>query len=86
MHYGLGNLFFDMMHNPYNLGTRLDLGGADPIAGVRLGVVDRHVFYDGQYINTELLTDILENFAQPRPLREDERQHFLSILFKASGW
>ena len=86
VHYGLGNLFFDMMHNPYNLGTRLDLGGADPIAGVRLGVVDRHVFYDGQYINTELLTDILENFAQPRPLREDERQHFLSILFKASGW
>jgi poly-gamma-glutamate synthesis protein (capsule biosynthesis protein) len=86
VHYGLGNMFFDMMRNPYDLGTKMDLGGTAPIAGVRIGVADRHIFYDGQYINTELLTDVLENFAQPRPLTADERQHFLAILFKAADW
>jgi hypothetical protein len=86
VHYGPGNTFFDMMHNPYDLGTKFDLGGKTPVAGVRLGVVDRHIFYEGQYINTELFTDELENFSQLRPLTDDERQRFLTLLFKAAGW
>ena len=86
VHYGPGNTFFDMMRNPYDLGTSFDLGGEKPIAGVRLGVVDRHVFYEGRYINTQLFTDVLENFSQLRPLTADERQRFLAVLFNAAGW
>ena len=86
VHYGLGNLFFDMMRNPPGLGSSFALGGKAPIEGVRVGMVDRHVFYDGRYINTVLYTDILEDYSQPRPLTQDERQRFLAVLFKAAGW
>jgi len=70
IHYGLGNLFFDQMQS---LGFRQEL-------------IDRHVFYDGRYINTELLTAMLEDYSQPRPMTPVERADFLSELFTASGW
>lgn len=70
IHYGLGNLFFDQMQS-------LEL---------RQELVDRHVFYDGRYINTELLTAMLEDYSQPRPMTPVERADFLSELFTASGW
>jgi len=48
--------------------------------------LDRHVFYEGRYINTELVTAMLEDYARPRPMRMDERETFLDKMFEASGW
>ena len=74
IHYGLGNLFFDQM-------------GDDPkIPGIRREFIDRHVFYDGRYISTELLTAMLEDYSRPRPMTADERAAFLSEYFSLSGW
>jgi poly-gamma-glutamate synthesis protein (capsule biosynthesis protein) len=70
IHYGLGNLFFDQM---FSLPTRQMF-------------IDRHVFYNGKYINTELLTYINEDYAQPRPMTEQERTQFLEKIFKVAGW
>jgi poly-gamma-glutamate synthesis protein (capsule biosynthesis protein) len=70
IHYGLGNLFFDQM---FSLPTR-EL------------FIDRHVFYNGKYIDTELLTFINEDFAQPRPMTALERTQFLEKIFKVAGW
>jgi hypothetical protein len=70
IHYGLGNLFFDQMWS----------------LEVRQEFIDRHVFYDGKYISTELLTAFLEDFAQPRPMTDEERKYFLKEIFEASDW
>ena len=70
IHYGLGNLFFAQM---WSLPTRQSF-------------LDRHVFYDGRHIGTELLTAVLEDFVQPRPMTPAERAVFLADLFAASGW
>ncbi len=70
IHYGLGNLFFDQMDS---LETRQEF-------------VDRHVIYKGRHISTELLTYMLEDWAQPRPMTAEERRAFLSTIFQASGW
>ncbi len=48
--------------------------------------VDRHVFYDGRHLSTELLTAMLEDYAQPRPMEPEERRQFLGQIFAASGW
>ena len=48
--------------------------------------LDRHVFYEGRYISTELVTAMLEDFARPRPMRTDERKEFLEKMFDISGW
>ena len=70
IHYGLGNLFFDQMQTIAN----------------RQEFIDRHVFYDGRHISTELLTAILEDFAQPRPMTTVERRELLKGIFQDSGW
>ncbi len=70
IHYGLGNLFFDQMQS---LETRQEF-------------VDRHVFYNGKHINTEILTAMLEDYARPRPMTSEEREALLSTIFAASGW
>jgi poly-gamma-glutamate synthesis protein (capsule biosynthesis protein) len=70
IHYGLGNLFFDQMQS---LETRQEF-------------VDRHVFYDGQHISTEVLTALLEDYARPRPMTVEEREALLTAAFAASGW
>jgi poly-gamma-glutamate synthesis protein (capsule biosynthesis protein) len=70
IHYGLGNLFFDQM---FSLPTR-EL------------FIDRHVFYNGKYIDTELLTYINEDYSQPRPMTGLERTQFLEKIFKVAGW
>ena len=72
IHYGLGNLFFDQMDYP--------------VVGTRREFLDRHVFYDGKHISTELMTAMLENYARPRPMTTEERQIFLQDIFIASGW
>jgi poly-gamma-glutamate synthesis protein (capsule biosynthesis protein) len=70
IHYGLGNLFFDQM---WALGTRQEM-------------IDRHVIYDDRHISTQLLTFMLEDYSQPRPMTAEERQQLLSAVFEASGW
>jgi len=52
----------------------------------RREMLDRHVFYNGRYISTELVTAMLEDFARPRPMRADERKTFLEKMFEVSGW
>ena len=70
--YGLGNLFFDQMDNP--------------VVGTRREFIDRHVFYDGRYLGTELLTAMLVDYSRPIIMTEAERADFLSYIFEASGW
>ena len=70
IHYGLGNLFFDQMQS---LETRQEF-------------LDRHVFYDGRHISTELLTALLEDYARPRPMTPEERAELLQAAFDASQW
>lgn len=76
LHFGLGNLFFDQL-------TVTDEGGqrvADK------AFIDRHIFYAGKYLGTELLTIQFIDFARPRPMTQEERAAFLTLMFKASGW
>ncbi len=73
IHYGLGNLFFDQYHYCYQ-------------DGCDYAFIDRHIFYDGHYINTELITIRFVDFARPRLMTPEERAWFLGIIFKASGW
>ncbi len=70
IHFGLGNLFFDQMQTDE----------------LRQEFIDRHVFYDGRHISTELLTALLENYAQPRPMSLAERSALLERIFADSGW
>jgi poly-gamma-glutamate synthesis protein (capsule biosynthesis protein) len=48
--------------------------------------IDMHVFYDGRYISTELRTALLEDYAQPRPMTEEERLALLTDMFTKSDW
>ncbi|MBE3066679.1 MAG: hypothetical protein IMZ73_04490 [Chloroflexi bacterium] len=52
----------------------------------RQELIARHVFYDNKYISTELLTAMLEDYARPRPMTEQERFELLTNLFTVSGW
>lgn len=72
VHYGLGNLFFDQMDYP--------------LVGIRREFYDKHFLYEGRYINTIVLTGMLEDYAQPRLMTAEERALFLAEIFKASGW
>lgn len=78
IHYGLGNLFFDQMSHEYADGTST--------TKIRREFLDRHVFYNGRHISTELLTTMLEDYARPRPMTPGERAAFLQEYFTASGW
>jgi len=78
IHFGLGNLFFDQM--------TYELPDGSVIDETRREFINRHVFYDGRYIGTELLTAMLEDFSRPRPMNERERVQFLSEYFAYSGW
>lgn len=71
IHFGLGNLFFDQF---------------DVSPGTRQGFVDRHVFYDGRFISTELLTYVFVDYARARPMTVEERTALLRTVFAASGW
>jgi Putative enzyme of poly-gamma-glutamate biosynthesis (capsule formation) len=78
VHYGLGNLFFDQMSHLMPDGTVVD--------DTRNGFVDRHVFYDGRYISTELVSYRIEDYSRPRLMTESERQVFLEKIFSVGGW
>ena len=71
IHHGLGNLFFDQY-------------AVSP--GTIQGFIDRHVFYNGRHISTELLTIQFIDYAKPRPMTAEERVALLQTVFQASGW
>ncbi len=77
IHYGLGNLFFDQM-NPLINDIR--------IPGTRWEFIDRHIFYEGRYLGTELVTAMLEDYARPKLMTPEERVSLLQMIFNASGW
>ena len=72
IHHGLGNLFFDQIYEipPHTASA----------------YIDRHSFYDGKHISTELLTIKFEDFARARPMTAAEREILLRATFNASGW
>jgi hypothetical protein len=69
--YGLGNTFFDQ-RGVVDFGDR--------------ALIARHVFYDGSYISTELITIQFVDFAKPRFMTAEEREAFLTLVFDASIW
>jgi hypothetical protein len=71
IHYGLGNLFFDQY------------GLCDACS---LGFIDRHVFYNGNYISTELLPIEFVDYARSIPMTAQEANELFQTLFSASGW
>ena len=73
IHYGLGNLFFDQFNQP-----------VCPNLACNDAFIDRHVFYDGRHIGTELLTITFLDFAKPRPMTDEERAQLLTKVFEVS--
>ncbi len=69
IHYGLGNLIFDQ---------------AFYLPETAEAFIDRHIFYDGQYINTELLTIRFTNAALSRYMNSNERTRLLTRIFDVS--
>ena len=63
--YGLGNLFFDQM---WSWETRTEL-------------YVRHTIYDGRTLSAEILTGVLEDYAQPRWATSEERAEILSRIY-----
>jgi len=72
IHHGLGNLFFDQIYEipPHTASA----------------FIDRHIFYNGKHISTELLTIKFEDFARARPMTQSERNRLLQTTFSASNW
>ncbi len=68
--YGLGNFSFDQMYEDE----------------VRQGLIPRHLIYAGRLLQTELLTTMLDKYAQPRWATAQERIKILSAVFEASGF
>ena len=69
VHYGLGNLFFDQ---------------AFFLPETAEAFIDRHIFYDGRYINTELLTIRFTNNALSHYMDSADRAQLLDRIFKVS--
>lgn len=69
VHYGLGNLFFDQ---------------AFFLPETAEAFIDRHIFYDGRYINTELLTIRFTNAALSQYMTPADRAQLLTRIFKIS--
>lgn len=69
VHYGLGNLFFDQ---------------AFFLPETAEAFIDRHIFYDGKYINTELLTIRFTNYALSHYMDTEDRAQLLNRIFDAS--
>jgi poly-gamma-glutamate synthesis protein (capsule biosynthesis protein) len=66
--YGLGNLFFDQM---WSWETRTEQ-------------MARHTIYGGRLLSTEILTAVLEDYAQPRWANPEERADILNRVFDAA--
>ena len=66
--YGLGNLFFDQMWS----------------WEVRTELYARHSIYQGRLLSVEILTAVLEDYAQPRWATPQERADLLKRIFDAA--
>jgi poly-gamma-glutamate synthesis protein (capsule biosynthesis protein) len=71
LHYGLGNLFFDQYNES---------------AAQREAFIDEHIFYDGRYISTELITIQFIDNARSRLSTSKERVELLEKVFSVSKW
>lgn len=76
--YGLGNLFFDQKWYVDDYDNIIEQTSWE--------IIQRHTFYEGRHLSTELLTAKLIDYSQPRPMTLSERLIFLEELFSASGW
>lgn len=70
IHFGLGNLFFDQMDMP----------------GTRQTFVDTYTIYENRVLSVRLWTGLIENYARPRLMTQEERSELLQTVFSASGW
>ncbi len=70
VHYGLGNLFFDQ---------------AFFLPETAEAFIDRHIFYDGKYINTQLLTIRFTNYAISHYMEDEDRAQLLNRIFAVSS-
>jgi len=68
VHYGLGNLFFDQPEFYITYDS----------------FIQKHFFYQGRHLNTQLLTITVEETAKPRFMTIEEREGFLSEIFGLS--
>ena len=66
--YGLGNFFFDQMWSWQT----------------RTGLIARHTIYDGRLLHSEMLTTVLEDYAQPRWATPEERRGILKSVHDAA--
>lgn len=66
--YGLGNLFFDQPDFYITYDS----------------FIQEHYFYQGRYISTRLHTITIEETGKPRPMTEEERSEFLTVIFTVS--
>lgn len=66
--YGLGNLFFDQMWS----------------WEVRTELYARHTIYEGRLLSTEILTGVLEEYAQPRWATAEEQAEILQRIFSVA--
>ncbi|HSQ16788.1 MAG TPA: CapA family protein, partial [Anaerolineales bacterium] len=73
IHYGLGNLFFDQYHFCADFACDY-------------AFIDRHVFYAGRHISTELIPIKFVDLARARLMTPEEAARFLQIIFTSSGW
>jgi poly-gamma-glutamate synthesis protein (capsule biosynthesis protein) len=67
----LGNLFFDQYNES---------------AAQQQAFIDEHIFYDGRYISTELVTIQFIDNARSRFSTNAEREELLQKVFSASKW
>ncbi|MBE2222916.1 MAG: CapA family protein [Anaerolineae bacterium] len=70
VHYGTGNTFADQM---FSLGTRQMF-------------VDTYVVYNGRLLSTDLWTGMIEDYARPRKMTEEERVQLLQSVFDGSDF
>lgn len=82
-HYPQGMTFIDGHFVHYGLGNFL-FDQMDKWN--RQAFIDRHIFYNGRYINTELITIILEDYARPRLMTPQEREKLLKRVFSECVW
>jgi len=80
-HYPMGFEFYGNNLIHYGLGNFLFDQMWEPN---RNEFIDRHILYDGKYINTELKTAILMDWSRPTPMTTEEREQFLDQIFRAS--
>lgn len=48
--------------------------------------LDQHYFYDGKYLGVELKMAMLEDWARPRPMTDEEKTLLLNEVFPVSNW